>query len=265
MRDIGAVKLTIFFTIIAVFNANAQQNNLSYAVAWKQTAAEHRALYYQGFNIARLHVEQALASEGEKPLAIIADIDDTLLLANDYWGYLVSNEEDFFNDASWDLWVAENSFVPSPGSQEFLQFCENNDVEVFYISNRNQGDPTFEFAQQNLISAGFPMVDREHLTVLRESSNKEGVQSGIMEDYEVVVMLGDNLNDFSRDFYLTDLEQREELVTEKRANFGKNFVIFPNPTDGHWIRAIFGQSEPPATAQSRQTLRSAATKNAWQP
>ena len=265
MQNIGAVKLTILFTIIAVFNANAQQNNLSYAVAWKQTAAEHRALYYQGFNIARLHVEQALATEEGKPLAIIADIDDTLLLANDYWGYLISNEEDFFNDTSWDLWVAENSFVPSPGSQEFLQFCANNNVEVFYITNRDQGDPTFELAQQNLNSAGFPMVDREHLTVLRETSNKEEVQRGIMEDYEVVVMLGDNLNDFSRDFYLTDVEQREDVVTQKRDNFGRKFIIFPNPTDGHWIRAIFGESEPPATPQSRQTLRSAATTNAWRP
>ena len=222
MQNIGAVKLTILFTIIAVFNANAQQNNLSYAVAWKQTAAEHRALYYQGFNIARLHVEQALAAEEGKPLAIIADIDDTLLLANDYWGYLISNEEDFFNDTSWDLWVAENSFVPSPGSQEFLQFCANNNVEVFYITNRDQGDPTFELAQQNLISAGFPMVDREHLTVLRETSNKEEIQRGIMEDYEVVVMLGDNLNDFSRDFYLTDVEQREDLVTQKETILAEN-------------------------------------------
>ena len=265
MQNFGGLKLSIFFTMISVFNANAQQNNLSYAVAWKQTAAEHRAHYYQGFNIARLHVEQALTAEEGKPLAIISDIDDTLLLANDYWGYLISNEEDFFNDTSWDLWVAENSFVPSPGSQEFLQFCENNDVEVFYITNRDQGDLTFELAQQNLISAGFPMVDREHLTVLQETSNKEEVQSRIMEDYEVVVMLGDNLNDFSRDFYLTDIEQREDLVTKKRGNFGRKFVIFPNPTDGHWIRAIFGESEPPASSQNRQKLRSAATKNAWRP
>ena len=86
-----------------------------------------------------------------------------------------------------------------------------------------------------------------------------------MDDYEVVVMLGDNLNDFSRDFYLTNIEQREDLVIQNSENFGKKFVIFPNPTDGHWIRAIFGESEPPATPQSRRTLRSAATKNAWRP
>ena len=187
------------------------------------------------------------------------------MLANDYWGYLIANGEDFFNDDSWDRWVAENSFIPSPGSAEFLNYCEANNVEVFYVTNRDQGEATFELAERNLISAGFPMVDREHLTVLRETSNKEEVQKSIMEEYNVVAMLGDNLNDFSRDFYLTDIEQRESLVNEKRSDFGSKYVIFPNPTDGHWIRAIFGESEPPDTPENRRILRSAATRDAWQP
>jgi predicted secreted acid phosphatase len=32
------------------------ENNLMMAMAWKQTAAEFRALYHQGFNIARMRV-----------------------------------------------------------------------------------------------------------------------------------------------------------------------------------------------------------------
>ena len=266
MQKLHLMKLIFFLTTTMASELYAQQNNLSYSVAWKQTAAEHRALYHQGFNIARLHIESALTGdEGGKPLAIISDIDETLLLANDYWGYLIANGEDFFNDDSWDRWVAENSFIPSPGSAEFLNYCEANNVEVFYVTNRDQGETTFELAERNLITAGFPMVDREHLTVLRETSNKEDVQKAIMENYNVVVMLGDNLNDFSRDFYLTDIEQRKSIVIEKRNDFGSKFVIFPNPTDGHWIRAIFGESEPPATSENRQILHSAATQSTWQP
>ena len=266
MQKLHLMKLIFFLTSAIIGDVSAQQNNLSYAVAWKQTAAEHRALYYQGFNIARLRLEMALAREEEgKPLAIISDIDETLLLANDYWGYLISNEEDFFNDASWDQWVAENRFVPSPGSQEFLRFCEANNVEIFYVTNRDQGEATFDLAYSNLIANGFPVADREHLTVLRETSNKEEVQRSIMEDYNVVVMLGDNLNDFSRAYYLTNTEQRENLVNQKSSDFGSKFVIFPNPTDGHWIRAIFGESEPAATSENRRILRSAATRGAWQP
>ena len=71
---------------------NAQQNNLAYAVAWKQTAAEHAALYYQGFNIARMQVEAPISTrtEFQKPFAVISDVDETLLLSNSYWGYMVS-------------------------------------------------------------------------------------------------------------------------------------------------------------------------------
>lgn len=266
MRKINLLKLVIFAIATLAGSALAQQNNLAYSVAWKQTAAEHRALYHQGFNIARLRVEMALADEQRsKPLAIISDVDETLLLANNYWGYLISNEQDFFDDESWDLWVAQNQFIPSPGSLEFLRFCEDNQVEVFYVTNRDQGEATYSLAQNNLQSAGFPMVDSEHLTVLRETSNKEEIQQNIMEDYDVVVMLGDNLNDFSRSFYLTDIDQRQILVNETSINFGNKFILFPNPTDGHWVRAIFGESEPSESPLNRQILHSAAKRTAWQP
>ena len=58
------------------------RNNLVYAVAWKQTAAEHHALFYQGFSLARTRVELALARRepGARPLAIVSDVDETLLL-----------------------------------------------------------------------------------------------------------------------------------------------------------------------------------------
>ena len=129
------LRLILFTLATVVSSAKAQENNLAYSVAWKQTAAEHRALYHQGFNIARLRVEMALAAkQGTKPLAIVSDVDETLLLANDYWGYLVAKGKDFFEDASWDVWVAQNRFVTSPGSEEFLRFCEENNVEIFYVN-----------------------------------------------------------------------------------------------------------------------------------
>ncbi|MCH2355095.1 MAG: hypothetical protein MK319_00205 [Pseudomonadales bacterium] len=159
------------------------RNNLIYAVAWKQAAAEHRALFYQGFSLARMRVELALARRepGAKPLAIVSDVDETLLLANDYWGYLLNQGQDFFDDASWDRWVPENRFTASPGALQFLRFCAANQVEVFYVTNRDQGEDTFELALANLQAVGFPNVDEEHLTVLRASSNKEIVQQRIAQ------------------------------------------------------------------------------------
>lgn len=249
------------------FVTSPRNNNLLYAVAWKQTAAEYEALYLQGFNLARLRLQQALDNPDPsgRPLAVISDLDDTLLLARDYWGQLVDSDRDFFDDASWDRWIAEQQAAPSPGALQFLRFCVDNDIEVFYVTNRDQGEATFELALQSLQLLGFPYADAEHLTVLRDTSNKETVQDSIRENYEVVVMLGDNLNDFSRRFYVTDVAERLALVQDDQERFGDDFILFPNPTDGHWLRAIFGESEPPPTARNREILRAAATRQAWLP
>jgi 5'-nucleotidase (lipoprotein e(P4) family) len=243
------------------------ENNLMMAMAWKQTAAEFRALYHQGFNIARMRVEIALSQKQDDslPLAIISDVDETLLLANDYWGYLITQGQDFFDDASWDRWIEENRAVASPGALEFLNFCVSNSVEIFYVTNRDQGDTTVQLAIENLNAVGFPLVDTAHLRVLRESSNKELVQQRIREDYEVVALLGDNLNDFARRYYSTDIDQRMSLMEQDKDRYGRDYIIFPNPTDGHWIRAIFGESEPAGSDENRGILKDAATRAAWAP
>jgi 5'-nucleotidase (lipoprotein e(P4) family) len=252
-------------------NANSNtrdiENNLMMAMAWKQTAAEFRALYHQGFNIARMRVEIALAQKQDDslPLAIISDVDETLLLANDYWGYLINQGQDFFDDASWDRWIEENRAVASPGALEFLNFCVSNSVEIFYVTNRDQGETTVQLAIENLTAVGFPLVDTAHMRVLRESSNKELVQQQIREDYEVVALLGDNLNDFARRYYSTDVDQRMSLMEQDKDRYGRDYILFPNPTDGHWIRAIFGESEPAASDENRDILRRAATRAAWAP
>lgn len=67
-------------------NGDKKGNILTVAVAWKQTAAEYGALYHQAFNIARERVDQALAAQksGDKPLCVVTDVDDTLILHPDY-------------------------------------------------------------------------------------------------------------------------------------------------------------------------------------
>lgn len=158
---------------------NARQktknNILTMSVAWKQTSAEYKALYHQGFNLAKMQVDEALKKQKpeDKPLAIITDVDDTILSPVNYWGYLIENGIDFFDDAVWDQWVPQNKFIPTAGALEFLNYCKKNKVEVFYVTSRNQGEKTYEYASGNLKAVNFPYVDKEHLIVLMETSNKE--------------------------------------------------------------------------------------------
>lgn len=246
--------------------ASPPSNHLTSAVAWKQTAAEFEALYYQGFNVARMQLDRALQAhkDGDRPLAIISDVDDTVLNSNSYWGYMINSGKEFFDDNAWDKWVVENGPVATPGALDFLNYAQSKGVEVFYVTSRDQGPNTFEYALGNLRKNKLPFADEKHLTVYRDSSNKEPRQTEIAKDYDVVVMLGDNLNDFKRKYYVADVKQRNNLMTEDKEQFGRKFVVFPNPTDGHWLKAIFGDSEPPATPENHVKFKAAASSTAWQ-
>ena len=246
----------------AVPGADPAANALLYAVAWKQTAAEYRALYHQGYNIARDRVDAALAArkEGDKLLAVFADMDDTVLLPLPYWAKLISGGHAFFDDPIWDEWVPQNDLVVAPGARDFFEYCQKNGVEVFYITSRDQGENTYEYALGNLRALGLPYADEAHLTVLTDSSNKEPRQQELAQTYTPVVWLGDNLNDFQRKYYIKgDVAARIAAMETDREEFGRRFVLFPNPTDGHWMAAVFGESEPPDTPEARARLLEAAT------
>ena len=240
-------------------------NLLIAAVAWKQTAAEYRALYHQGYNVARMQVELALAKRkpGDRPLAVVSDVDDTILLPLAYWGHLINRNMDFFDDPIWDEWIPKNQMMLAPGAREFFDFCATNGVEVFYVTSRDQGDKTFDYAMDHLRIAKLPNVDNKHVTVLRDTSNKQNRQDEIAKTHDIVVFLGDSLNDFRRKYYTKDVDERINLMESDRNEYGRRYIVFPNPTDGHWMRAIFGDSEPPPTDANRETFKKAATRAAW--
>ena len=243
----------------------AGSNALLWAVAWKQTAAEFFALCHQAYNLARLRVDEALSTQAEddKPLAVISDIDDTILHAQSYWGHLIEEGREFFDDAIWDAWLPDNDVTAAPGALAFFEYCGSRGVQVFYVTNRDQGERTFELALAQLRHLGFPYADPDHLFVFRDSSDKTPARVEIESSFRVAVTLGDNLNDYRRDYYVDGVDERMALMERDRDRWGRDFILLPNPTDGHWVRAIFGDSEPQPTAENLRLLREAATRSAW--
>ncbi len=240
-------------------------NSLLWAVAWKQTAAEFFALCHQAYNIARLRLDMAIAArgDGDRPLAVITDMDDTILHAGSYWGHLVEENRDFFDDAIWDEWLPNNLVTAVPGAIDFFEYCASRGVAVFYVTSRNQGERTFEYALGQLVELGFPGATEEKLYVFRDTSNKTPAREEISADYDIALMIGDNLNDYRRDYYVAGVDERLALMERDRDHWGRDFIILPNPTDGHWVRAIFGDSEPAPTTENRRLLKEAATRLAW--
>lgn len=240
-------------------------NQLLWAVAYKQTAAEFYALCHQAYNLARMRIDMSLANHepGDRPLAVITDMDNTILHPLSYWGHLINEGRDFFDDAIWDEWVPSNQITAVPGAIEFFDYCTQKNIAVFYVTNRDQGERTFEYALAHLEFLGFPLASESNLFVFRETSDKTPARREIEKTHDVALMLGDNLNDYRRDYYVTDVDERRALMERDREDWGTRFILVPNPTDGHWVRAIFGTSEPAATDANRRLLRDAATRVAW--
>lgn len=240
-------------------------NSLLWALAWKQTAAEYFALCHQAYNLARLLLEKELGQKtaDSPPLAIITDMDDTIIHAGSYWGHLVNENLEFFDDSIWDEWLPNNLVTAVPGALDFFRYCQEQGVEVYYVTSRNQGERTYEYALAQLQLMQFPYADEDHLTVFRDSSDKSPAREKIAQTHTVPFLIGDNLNDYKRDYYVKDVDERLRLMERDKAEFGSKFVLLPNPTDGHWVRAIFGDSEPKENDDNRRILKNAATRKAW--
>ncbi|MGY0399386.1 MAG: 5'-nucleotidase, lipoprotein e(P4) family, partial [Ostreibacterium sp.] len=266
---LNILKKPLLATLLGIYLVSSSQaldsNQLTVAVAWKQTAAEYKALYYQAFNIAHDRIKARLNNGKKitKPLAIIMDMDDTILNTTNYWGYLIKQHINFFDDKIWDAWIPKNKVVPTPGSLDFLNYVHSKGIEIFYITSRDQGEKTNDYAMQHLRINKFPNADATHLTVLRDTSNKKKKQLEIAKDHEIVLLMGDSLNDFDRIYYVADVDKRMQLMESTKNRYGRKFILLPNPTDGHWVKAIFGASEPAATDENRAKWVKAATYSSW--
>lgn len=203
------------------------------SVMWQQNAAEYRALCYQAFNTAQFRLDELLQDESlkGKKLAIITDIDETVMDNSPYNASLILEDREY-TSATWNDWVNKAEALPVPGATDFLKYAESRGVEVFYISNRveKEVEPTI----QNMKAIHFPFADKEHLFFKGESGEKETRFNKVKEEYEVLLYMGDNLSDFSNMFMTPSTEGRRILSDQLRGDFGKRFIVLPNPMYGDW-------------------------------
>ena len=166
-----------------------------YTAAWMQRSAEYEALCYQAFNGARLYLDQALAlsQKGDKPLAIITDIDETIL-DNSPNAVHQGLKGELFDSAEWTKWCTMAVADTVPGAPGFLKYAANEGVEIFYITNRNFNEQ--EGTLLNLQKYDFPFADNDHLLLKGDTSNKDLRREQVLKDFDVVVYVGDQLTDF---------------------------------------------------------------------
>ncbi|RMF17320.1 MAG: 5'-nucleotidase, lipoprotein e(P4) family [Gammaproteobacteria bacterium] len=231
------------------------------ATLWMQASAEFRALSYQAFNVARMQLDKALANhKGDKKLAIAVDVDETIVDNTAYEAYLIGN--DFgYSSKTWTPWMAAAEATAMPGAVEFLNYAADKGVEVFYVTNRKVVGK--EGTMKNLKALGFPHVDDKHLMMRTKSSSKAARRQAILAEYDIALMMGDNLNDFSDDFYKKSMDERYAATDKHKAKWGTEWIVLPNPTYGAWEGAVYNGNWKASPAEKDQMRKQHLHR--WQP
>jgi 5'-nucleotidase (lipoprotein e(P4) family) len=196
-----------------------------YPILYQQQAAEYRALCYQAFNLAALRLNEILKTKAKK-LAIITDLDETILDNSYQQAELIKNNQNY-SSKSWKEWTDKSAATAVPGAVEFLQKAKQKGVTIFYISNRDSGE--VKSTMVNLQKLKLPNADTAHMLFLSNTSSKEARRQLVMKKYNVVMLLGDNLNDFMQTFEKKNIDDRFAATDKEKMNGVKNLLSCPTP------------------------------------
>lgn len=235
------------------------------AVLFMQKAAEFRAIAYQAFNIARMRLDadfdkknlkKLSKTERQRTRAVVVDIDETVLDNSPHQAELIKNRMPF-TSSIWTAWVNRREAKAIPGAVAFLKYANSKGVRVFYVSNRNETEK--QGTIDNLKAVGFPDVSDETVLVRTTESGKEPRRQSISAKHRIVLLMGDNLNDFSNVFERKSVGDRFAEVDRTRELFGEKYIVLPNAMYGDWESAIYEYerlSEVEKTAKRNHALES---------
>lgn len=243
------------------------------AVLWVQRAAEYEAVTQTVYRAAADQLDAALKQPnwdalvpGERgnaatglPPAVVMDVDETVLDNSPYQARLVHDGASY-DEATWDLWVAEKKAKPVPGVVDFAKAAAAKGVTILYISNRavHLKDATIA----NLRAEGLPVKDDSvflGLGTFVEGCEQNGSEKLCRrklagQKYRVLMQFGDQLGDFAEIVSNTP-KDRDALYAEYADWFGERWYMLPNPTYGSWEPAVFNNAwEQPAADRRKAKL-----------
>lgn len=229
------------------------------AVAWMQLSDEYRANCWQAFNFARIALDIILERQHFESPAVIVDVDETILNNSAFQAFLIHTAQ-VYSDTLWEEWARAKCAPAIPGSLEFLNYAESREVEIFYVTNRKQNIAPATL--NNMQTLGFPFSDPEHMLPRLKTRSKELRRAKITASHQVLLYLGDSLNDFPGDYFNQNIAKRRAQTEADRSVFGTQYIILPNPVYGAWSNLLIeGRTTLPPAEQAR--LRKARLE-AWQ-
>ncbi|MBR2194888.1 MAG: 5'-nucleotidase, lipoprotein e(P4) family [Salinivirgaceae bacterium] len=238
-------------------SSQADANDMKHlllATAWFQQSAEMRACYYQSYMLAKMALKENLQNyKGTKPAAVVLDIDETVLDNSPFEAKLMGDRSNY-SDSAWMAWSAREEALALPGAADFIAYARELGVEVFFISNRilEERDRTL----RNLAAAGMA-VDSAHLLLYdlsKKTSCKDERRNAVSATHEIILFIGDNLGDYTSLFDRRDSRLALHLADSLQGDFGRKFIILPNPMYGEWENAIYGHNYSLPMAEKNQMM-----------
>ncbi len=217
----------------------ADKENEVLAILWQQQSGEHRALCYQAYNLARMLLDRDLRNHRIRMRrALIVDLDETVWDTSTYEAQNVKRKTGY--PQGWEEWMQKERATALPGAVEFLNYANSRGVRVFYVTNRVT--TAKEATANNMKKLGFPAVNDETLLMrddpVIESKTKR--RETIARKYHVVLLMGDDLNDFDAVFEKSrTVAARLDAADQNRSKFGTHFIVLPNPMYGNFANAFY--------------------------
>ena len=182
-----------------------------------------------------------------KPLAVVFDVDETLILNTGYEAWLAKGNS--YSSESWRRWEERGAplAVPVPGAVTAFKRLREAGITPVLNTNR-QYSP--EGVRQALSVAGLGDAVHRQTLFLRgddggAGSGKDGRRALIATRYCVIALAGDNLGDFADLFNASGLSplQRRELAGrgEYARLWGAGWFALPNPAYGDSLKGTIGE------------------------
>lgn len=176
---------------------------------------------------------------GDKPLAVVFDIDETALLNLGYEANDARTGQPY-DPARWDRWekTGADAVAATPGMLEARAVANASHVTFVFNSNRSAANAAA--TAQALDKAGIgPAVHGDTLWLQGDEgggSGKDARRAAIARKYCVIALVGDQLGDFSDLFNPAGATPvaRRALAGGKaiKTNWGHGWFILPNPVYG---------------------------------
>jgi acid phosphatase len=259
--------LSVLFTIlVGCFNTSDEQDKLD-AVLWVQSSSEFFAATMGTYANATAELRRMVADNptAVDQMVVVMDIDQTILDSSAYHAQNILDDAHHSAELL-DQYYALREGAALPGAVDFIHASRDLGVDVFYITNRTCREragnsdycPQKEDTLVNLRQVGIE-IEPDELFLRSENvpercleflSDRERQQGGwtmtdktsrrkcVELDREIVMLFGDQLNDFIGDSANSTPGSRKALVDQYKDKWGKTWFLIPNPMSGSWLNLL---------------------------